>query len=139
MATAVSVLEKIQRAGKAVSQKVGVTVHRFPEAASVGDYWRQGDIYLTRLKSVPHGAKPCKTLAQLAPGTTRGSRHCLSDTESVEMFTLQTATALDGPVVKVVREVTVEHPEHSHVVLPPGVYHVTYQRAYADELRRVAD
>ena len=51
----------------------------FPEAASVGDFCRQGDIYITLLAGVPANVirdeKPGK---QLAPGNTQGSRHCLS-------------------------------------------------------------
>lgn len=138
-ATAVSVLKKIQQAGKRAAKKQKATVHRFPEAASAGDYWRQGDIYLTLLASVPKDAQKTEVVAQLAPGTTQGSRHCVSDTSAVEMYLLGTPTALEGPVLHVCREVTIQHPEHAHVVLPPGVYHVTYQRAFAKELQRVAD
>jgi hypothetical protein len=113
---------------------------RFPEAASPGDTWRQGDVYLELLSSVPSGAVIAKKPnPQLAPGTTQGSRHVLDSLRGVTVFLLPNADALTGPVLEVLEERTVTHPEHGHVVLPPGVYGVTYQRAFAEELRRQAD
>lgn len=117
---------------------------RFPEAASAGDSFRQGDLYITRLDALPSDikpleAKPGQDPAQLAEGTTQGSRHVLDSLEGVEMYELATKTALDGPILNLAKERTVTHPEHGHVCLPPGSYAITYQRAYAEELRRVAD
>lgn len=112
---------------------------RFPEAASDGDYFRQGDLYITKIAK-PAGTE-LKVLPfdrQLAPGNTKGSRHCLSH-QDVRLYTRSGSDALTGPVLHVLREVTVEHPEHGNVVLPEGWYGVTYQRAYAEELRRVQD
>lgn len=104
----------------------------FPEAASPGDFHRQGDIYITLIGGVPAGAKRvAKPQTQLAPGNTQGSRHCLSTLEGVAVFELDKATELDGPIVQVVgTEVTVTHPEHGDVVLPGNgrCYGVTYQR-----------
>lgn len=115
---------------------------RFPEAASPGDTWRQGDVYIELLERVPAGAMAMKAKgrsAQLAPGTTQGSRHILDSLVGVTMYRLPEATVLDGPVIVTDRERTIEHPEHGNVVLPPGVYGITYQREFAEELRRVAD
>lgn len=111
---------------------------RFPDAASVGDYWRQGDVYITRLANVPSGFKEAKVDLQLAPGDTKGSRHMLSH-DRVSMFVNKDADALTGPVIKSGDGVVVEHPEHGNVELPPGTYGITYQRAFAEEIRRVAD
>lgn len=111
---------------------------RFPEAASAGDYWRQGDLYITLLGAVPLQFANCKVDRQLAPGTTKGSRHILSHSQ-VRMYRHPNADVLTGPVIECKRRVTVTHPEHGDIVLPPGVYGITYQRAYAEELRRVAD
>ena len=77
--------------------------------------------------------------AQLAPGTTRGSRHILDSLDGVELYIVKDADALTGPLVVTLKERVVTHPEHGDVILPPGCYAITYQRAYADELRRVAD
>ena len=111
---------------------------RFPEAASPGDFWRQGDIYITLLDSLPENAERVVVNLQLAPGTTKGSRHILSH-GNLRMYRLSGAGALTGPIVKNKRTVTVTHPEHGNVVLPPGIYAITYQRAFADELRRQLD
>lgn len=113
---------------------------RFPEAASPGDCFRQGDIYIELLAELPAKLVLAKKQeAQLAPGTTKGSRHILDSLDGVEVFSLECPTALDGPVLKIKKERVVTHPEHGNVILPPGIYGVTYQRAYAEELRRVAD
>lgn len=138
--TASAEFKKIEKAGKAAAKKIGDVVHRFPEAASVGDYWRQGDIYITLLSGIPQNATPQqKPNAQLAPGSTRGSRHCLSTIDGVTIYDTAKADALTGPVIEVRNECVITHPEHAHVALPPGVYGITYQRAMALELRRVAD
>lgn len=113
---------------------------RFPEAASHGDTFRQGDLYIELLSAVPAGAiQEKKSSAQLAPGTTQGSRHILDSLKGVKMYRLGSPTVLDGPILDLSKERTITHPEHGHVVLPAGVYGVTYQRAFADELRRAAD
>lgn len=113
---------------------------RFPEAASPGDTWRQGDVYIERLESVPAQCQPVKQPdAQLAPGTSQGSRHTLDSLAGVTLYQRPRPTVLDGPILEVAVERTITHPEHGDVVLPPGVYAIAYQRAYAAELRRQAD
>jgi hypothetical protein len=121
---------------------------RFPEAASVGDCVRQGDIYITKLEVVE--GKRAKVQPQLAPGTTKGSRHILSHTclhgiddsaavESRVDYFVRDVDALTGPVIRVKEEVIVTHPEHGDWILGKGIYGITYQRAFADELKRVLD
>ena len=112
---------------------------RFSEAASPGDYWRQGDVFITLLDGVPKNAKPGNIVTQLAEGNTQGSRHCLDDILGVSFFALERPTALDGPVLQLTEERTITHPEHGAVCLPPGTYGITYEREMAEELRRVAD
>tara|TARA_Y100000310_G_scaffold213286_1_gene214204 strand:- start:8310 stop:8723 length:414 start_codon:yes stop_codon:yes gene_type:complete len=114
---------------------------RFPEAASNGDAFRQGDIYITKISGVLASKHRLvdQPAAQLAPGTTRGSRHILDSLDGVELYIVKDADALTGPLVVTLKERVVTHPEHGDVILPPGCYAITYQRAYADELRRVAD
>ena len=137
MQTATKVLERIQNDHENIKND---EPQRFPEAATVGDSVRQGDVYITLLESVPRGAKAIqKPLLQLAPGTTQGSRHCLDSLDGVTLYEIAEATVLDGPVLEATEEKTVTHPEHGDWILPPGCYSITYQRAYADELRRVAD
>lgn len=64
---------------------------QFPEAASVGDAVRQGDIYI---QLIPDGdkapmlyelARPSFPM-QLAEGNTKGSRHCLAHGDGVTVY-----------------------------------------------------
>ena len=115
---------------------------RFPDAASPGDCWRQGDVYITLLGEVPIGmTKPINPTCQIVPGVTQGSRHCLDSLDGVTVYTIPNAGPLDGPVLECREERTITHPEHGNVVLPPGVYGIHYQRDLdAEELeRRVLD
>lgn len=105
----------------------------------LGDDVRQGDIYLTRLESVPTGAKPIKFRKQLAPGNTQGSRHTIRSSRGVKMYEVGNASPLDGPIIESKGNLAIDHPEHGNLILPPGIYATTYQRAFAAELRRVAD
>lgn len=128
-------------ASKAESIKSDAT-QRFPEAASIGDGVRQGDIYITLIGEIPGGASVVKKRqSQLAPGDTQGSRHCLSNVRNVRMYSLPNATPYDGPVLEVRKEVTVTHPEHGDWILPRGVYAISYQRTQDSEgrIRRVQD
>ncbi len=134
MTTAMKVFQQIKdRAEEIRTDKP----QRFPDAASVGDFWRQGDVYVTKISKC-HG-KQCKGERQVAPGTTQGSRHVLDSLDGVQMYRVDGADALTGPQIRLTQERTLTHPEHGNLVLPPGCYSITYQRAYADELRRVAD
>jgi hypothetical protein len=109
---------------------------RFPEAASVGDTHRQGDVYITLLDKLPEGAKiDRKAGLQLAPGSTQGSRHILDSREGVTIYRLSSPGMLDGPVLRCKQERTITHPEHGDVVLPPGLYQIGYQQNL-DQLER---
>jgi hypothetical protein len=137
MMTAEKSLANVQRSAETIRND---DPQRFPVAASIGDVWRQGDIYIELLASVPVGTtRKKKPSTQLAPGTTQGSRHILDSIVGVKVYQLGTPTVLDGPILDLAKERTVTHPEHGDVVLPPGCYGITYQRAFADELRRQAD
>lgn len=137
MLTATKALKAVQESAEKIKNDAP---QRFPEAASVGDVFRQGDVYVELLGAVPSRAKrDPQPQAQLAPGTTQGSRHVLDSLEGVTMYRLASPTVLDGPILDLATERTVTHPEHGNVILPPGVYGISYQRAFADELRRQAD
>lgn len=121
--------------------------------ASVGDVVRQGDLYLICLETLPAGGE--RAPRQLAPGETQGSRHVAVGECAVYRPASPAAVAkligaacrladvpveLVGPLVECLGETTIEHPEHGHRTLPAGtVWAVVYQRAYADEVRRVQD
>ncbi len=68
-------------AGEAI---ISDKLQRFPDAAPAGSRVRQGDVYITRLDALPAScAMEANPSAQLAPGTTQGSRHCLKSLRSV--------------------------------------------------------
>lgn len=114
----------------------------FPEAASVGDTVRQGDVYITLLSGIPDGCKIVKKPSmQLAPGNTQGSRHCLSSLRGLKVYSLKDPTVYDGPVVVATKPFEVTHPEHGNWQIPVGCYGISYQRTEDSEgkQRRVQD
>jgi hypothetical protein len=131
--------EIIGRIGETADMVKSDKAHVIP-FMDVGDELRQGDIYVTRIESVPELAVKVETPSgQLAPGTNQGSRHCLRSLSGVKLYTLAEPRPLDGPIIEARKPFWVDHPEHGNRRLPAGVYAVTYQRAFAEELRRVQD
>ena len=112
---------------------------QFPVAAAEGDYVRQGDVYITLRSQIPSDCSESDHGLQLAPGTTKGSRHLLDSGEGVTFYVRQEPTVLQGPFLRLDCERVLKHPEHGDWKLPPGLYEITYQRVHADELRRVLD
>jgi hypothetical protein len=112
-----------------------------PTDFPVGQYLPQGDINILRLPAVPAGAVPIVKVAQLAPGTSRGSRHCIkaADLDHCELYGFLDANPLEGPIIVATQSFAIEHPEHRDYVFPAGVYAVGYQRRYAADLRRNKD
>jgi hypothetical protein len=106
-----------------------------------GDWHAQGDVMFWRLETLPEGAQPCKPMAQLAPGNTRGSRHVIADADlaKVGFHKIKGADELTGPILDVKEKVEVTHPDHGHVILPRGIYQIRYQRLYAPKIKRVRD
>lgn len=113
--------------------------HDLVDTMDVGEGWSQGDILIARIARVPSNATTIGFVAQLAPGTTQGSRHTIRAGDGVTMYAIRNRDALTGPVFECVEPCWIDHPEHGNVRVPAGVYAITYQRAYADELRRVMD
>ena len=111
-------------------------------AATPGDSWRQGDVYITLLAGLPEEVvSEGQPGLQLAPGTSQGSRHCLDNLDGVQVYRLRRPGMLDGPILATTRERTITHPEHGDLVLPPGTYAISYQRSMDAEerQRRVED
>lgn len=137
MKTATEVLSEIQSAAAETRPDVRRVATMKP-----GEYARQGDVYVTRLNELPELGKPYEG-RQLAPGTSKGSRHVVALSVDADLFDVVQPGPLDGPIIDAKSRLLIEHPEHGHLDLPPGVYAVTYQRDYAreraDEIRRVAD
>lgn len=98
---------------------------RFVRAIGVGEYVRQGDIYVVRIDTLPRGMTETQD-RQLAPGATQGSRHVAEGDLTVHRRT-DTREVGIGPVVRARQEWRLAHPEHAHMVLPSGDYQIRYQ------------
>lgn len=81
----------LKHAQAVVEQIKNDQTQQFPEAASIGDAVRQGDIYIQLVPDVDK-APMLYTLAassfpmQLAEGNTKGSRHCLAHGDGVTVY-----------------------------------------------------
>lgn len=134
---ATNVLEQIQQHGAPLTDDIKIV----PDNAQIGQYVPQGDINLIRLSDLPSGVVSRQPDRQLAPGSTRGSRHCIreSDIQHVDFFGFTDANPLEGPILVFGERTVIEHPEHKHISFPAGIWTVTYQRRHAAEMRRISD
>lgn len=113
-------------------------LREFPEAASIGDTFRQGDIYITLIEKLPEECKVVQNPSnQIAIGDTQGSRHCIKNIRNVTVYNYKSPTMLQGPIIKVNTPTVITHPEHGHVKLPCGLYDITYQRNLDSEEREM--
>ena len=122
------------------------------EIVEPGDVTRQGDLYIIRLEApLPRHVR--WEGRQLALGNTQGSRHIAEgdcecyqpdrNTVNMALHKLIPPTVgyehFIGPCIDAKGPLTVAHPEHADVTLPPGTYLVTTQRVWADALTRTID
>lgn len=116
---------------------------RYIDAIKVGEFIRQGDVYLERIEK--RDMESYKTVTQdrqLAPGTTKGSRHIVAASSNVTIYTTENVHSfLMGPQIEAKDRFVLEHPEHAHFSLPAGTYQARYQQEWTekDEVRRVRD
>lgn len=129
----------LQQIKEAAANPLGET--RVVPEIEVGQFARQGDIYIVRMDKPPTGLQATKN-RQLAPGTTQGSRHTVD--ESVEVLVRETplerratdrGLGFEGPVLVSKDRFTVSHPEHADISLPGGCYEVVYQSDFASQQR----
>ncbi len=136
MKTAQEILSAIESAATKHSPDV-----RRVATMDVDEVARQGDVYLTRIDKMPKG-RAVKD-RQLAPGTSKGSRHVIGTEVDCAIVMPAKRGPLDGPCIDAKSRLVIEHPEHGWLDLPPGQYRTTYQRDFAreraEEVRRVQD
>lgn len=135
-----SVLEVHQSIETEASQKSDQEVRVITEM-KIGQAIRQGDVYLTKIKSVPETHTMETLNMQIAEGDTKGSRHILTDTPTMKVFKNPNAGPLEGPVVTCDKTFSLTHPEHADFnFVGGGTFAITYQRSYArEEIMRVRD
>lgn len=115
---------------------------RYVDEIQVEQFIRQGDVYLVRIKELGKGYDKVTSDRQLAPGTTKGSRHIIAANPAVTIYAAPgTGNFLMGPQIDAKERFVLEHPEHAHFSLPPGLYQARYQQEWTerDEVRRVRD
>lgn len=101
----------------------------------------QGDVDFVLLPSRPERVAKASPVSQLAPGTSKGSRHCirLEDVAKIQFWKLPNPNPLQGLILEFAEPIVIEHPEHGDQQLHAGVWFVKFQRRHADEVKRIAD
>ena len=94
--------------------------------------WRQGDVYITTVPSIPESAKPLGHCV-LAEGEATGHSHRILEIDRVKLF------ELNGQRFLRVKDaaVTLVHDEHGPITLPAGEYRFWQQREYSPQGNRV--
>lgn len=97
--------------------------------------WRQGDVFIIKIASLPSGSKhPQKPV--LAEGEVTGHAHRLERAMDASVISVGGARYLEVTA----DEVTVVHEEHGPVTVPHGLYEIRIQREYhPQEIRHVVD
>jgi len=98
--------------------------------------YRQGDVLFRRIESILGEDAVKRENGVIAYGEATGHSHAIADLEAAEVLDcgrdLYVHVSNNG--------VSIKHPEHATIVLPPGDYQVTIQREYSPkEIRRVVD
>ena len=109
----------------------------------IGEVARQGDIYIERVQAIEGKGAPAKT-RQLAPGTSKGSRHIVAESEAVTIWESKPdlggkAAFQVGPAIECKGDLTVTHPEHAWIKIAVGkvtqFFQVIFQADYARKER----
>jgi hypothetical protein len=93
--------------------------------------WRQGDIFIADIASVPRAARQL-THGVLVEGEATGHSHRLEDLDTADVFQGGDSLYLRvrGDFARIV------HQEHGPITLPRGTYRVWKQREYSPDLIR---
>jgi hypothetical protein len=97
--------------------------------------WRQGDVFIAAVPSIPRRAKP-RPGGVLVEGELTGHSHRVADLRTAEVL-----QAGDKLFLRVLADAaTIVHQEHGPIALSRGTYRVWAQREYSPEaIRRVVD
>ena len=103
---------------------------------------RQGDVLVRRIRALSKGLKPAEPengRLVLAHGEATGHHHSFALSDRVALFREDGSGG--GLFLSVTgAPVSLEHQEHTALVVKPGHYEVVRQREYSPEaIRRVAD
>lgn len=133
--------QKIVESSEKIGEKT-LQETRFADKIEPGQFVRQGDVYIVCMRQLDPG-KQTKN-RQLATGTSQGSRHVLEgdaevfEARSRDIQRTHLGEYFEGPSFKANSHVTITHPEHAHISLPPGCYETRHQVDLATK-KRVID
>jgi hypothetical protein len=114
MTATMTIDQALVRVDEAVEKVKNDAEQRFPDAASVGDAVRQGDIYIQKIDDLTGCPKMYRELKtpqypmQLAPGNTKGSRHMLEASDGATVYVLNVSEVTDPDDWQAVRDSTEE-------------------------------
>lgn len=94
--------------------------------------WRQGDIFIAPVKTIPISAKLLPHCI-LAEGEMTGHSHRIADLKSAQLF----ADGAERFLRVVADSAELIHQEHGSIILPKGEYRVWPQREYTPEAIRI--
>lgn len=100
--------------------------------------YRQGDVLITPVATIPASAKPTTTRKRLVVAEGEATGHC----HAIDFTAKQMQTFRDGEqlYIRVLQPVVLTHQEHSAATIEPGDYMVVRQvETWLDEVRQVAD
>ena len=104
---------------------------------------RQGDVLLALVGSLPAGAvdvTPAQGRVVLAHGEATGHAHAIYERGTQTAPTVRLWSAGVERFLQVLAPVTLKHEEHTHALLPTGIYRLPAQVEYTPSaLRRVVD
>jgi len=135
--TTETAIRQIQEAAKHLPEVRVIT------AMKIGEVVRQGDIYIERVPDIASKGKAVKS-RQLAPGTTKGSRHIVDESPSVTLW--ESKPRLDnkaafqvGPAIEAKGDFSITHPEHAWIKFVVGkktrFFQVWFQADFARKER----
>lgn len=107
--------------------------------------YRQGDVLVVRIDSIPSGAsaEESKGRIVLAYGEVTGHAHAIDARDAQSFRTKAPVPVFDAQAERFLRvqvEALLRHEEHDAIKLPAGDYAVIQQREYSpEEIRNVAD
>ncbi len=116
---------------------------RVIQGMKVGEVVRQGDIYVERIAAI-EGKGGAVASRQLAPGTTKGSRHIVAESAGVKLWvskpTLGGKSAFQvGPAIECKGDLTITHPEHAWLKIVGGkvaqLFQVWFQADWSRKAR----
>ncbi len=104
----------------------------------IQNQYRQGDVLVTPVGSIPTSAKPVKTKKRIILAEGEATGHC----HAINYAAKQLKVFTDGAemYLRVIQPVVLLHQEHAAATIEPGDYVVKRQvEVWLDEVRQVVD